>query len=238
MHKNQDKNFAAEKQRKREKRTRKRPKRAKPGAFRVLEGMGTVENRGERMGKPSNRAEGLVSPAGSVRPGRSPLGCRPPRHAPQAGLRAHLVAKSYRTLTKKSGIAEAMPDFFWQGQKDFGFGDRCSTNWAIPLCEILLDYSIIFQSGCQWVFKIFLRVSKNRGECCFSSHLAVFAKNTVLFGEAQPSAKEWNPLNRRSTMKKHSVSVYLSPEISGSYRKVGPNPTEIPLKSHELQWEN
>ena len=118
MHKNQDKNFAAEKQRKREKRTRKRPKRAKPGAFRVLEGMGTVENRGERMGKPSNRAEGLVSPAGSVRPGRSPLGCRPPRHAPQAGLRAHLVAKSYRTLTKKSGIAEAMPDFFWQGQKD------------------------------------------------------------------------------------------------------------------------
>ena len=111
MHKNQDKNFAAEKQRKREKRTRKRPKRAKPGAFRVLEGMGTVENRGERMGKPSNRAEGLVSPAGSVRPGRSPLGCRPPRHAPQAGLRAHLVAKSYRTLTKKSGIAEAMPDF-------------------------------------------------------------------------------------------------------------------------------
>ena len=34
--KNQDKNFAAEKQRKREKRTRKRPKRAKPGAFWVL----------------------------------------------------------------------------------------------------------------------------------------------------------------------------------------------------------
>ena len=109
-----------------------------------------------------------------------------------------------------------------------GFGDRCSTNWAIPLCEILLDYSIIFQSGCQWVFQIFLRVSKNRGECCFSSYLAVSAKNTVLFGEVQPSAKEWNPLNRRSTMKKHSVSVYLSPEISGSYGKNGPNPTEIP----------
>ena len=74
-------NFAAPKQRKRAKRTRKSPKRAKPDAFWVLEGMGTVENRGERMGKPSNRAEGLVSPAGSVRPGRSPLGCRPPRHA-------------------------------------------------------------------------------------------------------------------------------------------------------------
>ena len=77
-------------------------------------------------------------------------------------------------------------------------------------------------------FKIFLRVSKNRGECCFSSYLAVSAKNTLLFGEAQPSVKERNPLNRRSTMKKHCVSVYLSPEISGSYRKVGPNPTEIP----------
>ena len=35
-----------------------------------------------------------------------------PRHAPQAGLRAHLVAKSYRTLTKKSGTANAIPDFF------------------------------------------------------------------------------------------------------------------------------
>ena len=46
-------------------------------------------------------AEGLVSAAASVGPGRSPPGCRPPRHAPQAGLRPHLVAKSYRTLTKK-----------------------------------------------------------------------------------------------------------------------------------------
>ena len=62
-------------------------------------------------------AEGLVSPAGSVGPGRSPPGCRPPRHAPQAGLRAHLVAKSYRTLTKKSGTAEAIPDFFGRGRR-------------------------------------------------------------------------------------------------------------------------
>ena len=117
MHKNQDINFAPEKQRKWKKRTRKSPKKAKPGAFWVLEGMGTVENRGERMGKASNRAEKLVSPAGSVGPGRSPPGCRPPRHAPQAGLRAHLVAKSYRTLTKKSGTAEAIPDFFGRGRR-------------------------------------------------------------------------------------------------------------------------
>ena len=40
-----------------------------------------------------------------------------PRHAPQAGLRAHLVAKSYRTLTKKSGTAEAIPDFFGRGRR-------------------------------------------------------------------------------------------------------------------------
>ena len=41
------------------------PKKAKPGAFWVLEGMGTVAGRCEQMGKPSNRAERLVSPAGS-----------------------------------------------------------------------------------------------------------------------------------------------------------------------------
>ena len=59
VHKNKGKNFAARKQQKREKRTRNRPKKAKPGAFWVLEGMGTVVGRCERMGKPGNRAEGL-----------------------------------------------------------------------------------------------------------------------------------------------------------------------------------
>ena len=49
----------------------------------------------------------LVSAAASVGAGRSPQATSAPRHAPQAGLRAHLVAKSYRTLTKKSGAAEA-----------------------------------------------------------------------------------------------------------------------------------
>jgi N-acetylmuramoyl-L-alanine amidase len=37
-------NFASEKQQKMRKRTRFSPKKAKPGAFWVLEGMGTVEN--------------------------------------------------------------------------------------------------------------------------------------------------------------------------------------------------
>ena len=47
-----------------------------------------------------------------------------PRHAPQAGLRAHLVAKSYRTLTKKSGTAEAIPDFFGRGRRTRTLGTR------------------------------------------------------------------------------------------------------------------
>jgi len=44
MHKNQHENFAPEKQQKRGKRTRFSQKKAKPGAFWVLEGMRTVEN--------------------------------------------------------------------------------------------------------------------------------------------------------------------------------------------------
>jgi len=43
MHKKAGRNFAAAKQRKRAKRTRKSPKRAKPGAFWVLEGKTAVE---------------------------------------------------------------------------------------------------------------------------------------------------------------------------------------------------
>ena len=62
-------------------------------------------------------AEGLVSAAASVGAGRSPQATSAPRHAPQAGLRAHLVAKSYRTLTKKSGTAQAIPDFFGRGRR-------------------------------------------------------------------------------------------------------------------------
>ena len=65
MHKNRAENFAGQKRAKTAKRTRKSQKKAKLGAFWVLEGMGTVVGRCERMGKPGNRAEGLVSPAGS-----------------------------------------------------------------------------------------------------------------------------------------------------------------------------
>ena len=71
-------NFAATKQRKREKRTRFSPKKAKPGAFWVLEGMGTVENRGERMGKASNRAEGLSLACRLGRAWTQPTGLQAP----------------------------------------------------------------------------------------------------------------------------------------------------------------
>ena len=121
-------------------------KQPKSGAFWVLERMETVGDGCERMGKPGVRTkmhqmtmqhvqkENRRNPsvfagflAGAEGLG---LGCRlgrfaaerhwrslTPRHAPQAGLRAHLVAKSYRTLTKKSGTAEAIPDFFGRGRR-------------------------------------------------------------------------------------------------------------------------
>ena len=125
---------------------RKSPKKAEPGAFWVLEGMRTVKGRCKRMGKPGVRTKVNPIPvqhrqkenrrkpsafAGSVAGAEGlGLGCRlgrfaaerhwrslTPRHAPQAGLRAYLVAKSYRTLTKKSGTAEAIPDFFGRGRR-------------------------------------------------------------------------------------------------------------------------
>ena len=62
-------------------------------------------------------AEGLVSAAASVGAGRSPQATSAPRHAPQESLRAHLAAKSFCSLTKKSGIAKAIPDFFGRGRR-------------------------------------------------------------------------------------------------------------------------
>ena len=136
-------------------------------------------------------------------------------------------------MMKKFVVHRYATRHLWQGQKDLNPRHAVLETAALPtelypyvkFCLIILSFSKVVVNG---FFKIFLRVSKNRGEYCFSSYLAVSAKNTLLFGEAQPSVKERNPLNRRSTMKKHCVSVYLSPEISGSYGKNGPNPTEIP----------
>ena len=100
------------------------PKSSEKGETGCVLGAGEDENGWERV-KPDEKTrkarrnswDGLVSAAASVGPGRSSPGCRPPRHAPQESLRAHLVAKSYRTLTKKSGTAEAIPDFFGRGRR-------------------------------------------------------------------------------------------------------------------------
>ena len=104
--------------RKTTKKRKTHPEKAKKGETGCVLGAGGDENgceqvRTDRKDRKARRNswDGLVSAAASVGPGRSSPGCRPPRHAPQAGLRAHLAAKSYRTLTKKSGIAEAIPDF-------------------------------------------------------------------------------------------------------------------------------
>ncbi len=93
------------------------PEKPEKGETGCVPGAGGDENgceqvRTDRKDRKARRNswDGLVSAAASVGPGRSPPGCRPPLHAPQAGLRAHLVAKSYRTLTKKSGTAEAIPE--------------------------------------------------------------------------------------------------------------------------------
>ena len=129
--------FCARKQRKWKKRPLNRPKRAKPGAFWVLERMGTVGNRCERMGKPGvrtktnpipmqhmqkeNRQKPRVSAgfvAGAAETGAAERHWRSltPRHALRRAQPC-LVAKSYRTLTKKSGTAQAIPDFFGRGRR-------------------------------------------------------------------------------------------------------------------------
>lgn len=93
---------------------RKRRNRVRFGCWRGWERLRTGENGWESL---AIGQKDLVSAAASVGAGRSPQATSAPRHAPQAGLRAHLVAKSYRTLTKKSGTAEAIPDFFGRGRR-------------------------------------------------------------------------------------------------------------------------
>ena len=121
------------------KKRKMRPEKPKKGETGCVLGAGGDGNgwkqvRTDRKDRKARRNswDGLVSAAASVGPGRSPPGCRPPRHAPQAGLRAHLAAKSYRTLTKKSGTAEAIPDFLAGAEglepSARGFGVDVGTN--------------------------------------------------------------------------------------------------------------
>ena len=64
-----------------------------------------------RMLLPSGERPAPTKAAAETGAGRSPPGCRSPRHAPQASLRAHLVAKTFRPMTKNSAIAKAVALF-------------------------------------------------------------------------------------------------------------------------------
>ena len=159
MHKNQDKNFAAEKQRKREKRTRKRPKRAKPGAFRVLEGMRTVKGRCKRMGKTGklggNRGTDLSRlPPRSVR-GRAPLALAHPTTRTAQGAAAPRCRVFLHTNKKQRGKRTAYLSVFGRGRRTRTLGTRF---WRPLLYQLsytpifLLDYLIILWRRCQPLF--------------------------------------------------------------------------------------
>ena len=121
LHKNQGKNFAPRKTAKMEKTHPEKPEKGETGCVLGAGGDGNgwewVKPDGKTRKARRKSRDGLVSAAASVGAGRSPQATSAPRHAPQESLRAHLVAKSYRTLTKKSGTAEAIPDFFGRGRR-------------------------------------------------------------------------------------------------------------------------
>ena len=86
--------------------------------------LGAVGQESSEETSVASKMPSRVSAAASVGAGRSPQATSAPRHAPQAGLRAHLAAKSsYRTLTKKSGTAKAIPDFL-AGAEGLGLACR------------------------------------------------------------------------------------------------------------------
>ena len=136
MHKNQTGNFAVTKRQKREKRTRKSPKRAKPGAFWVLEGVGTVENRGERMGKtgklggnrgtdlsrlpprvllPSGERPAPTEAAAETGSQQSATGARSPHDTHCAGRSRALLPRHSATLTKNGEVSARLTSPFLAG---------------------------------------------------------------------------------------------------------------------------
>ena len=102
------------------KRTRIGPKKAKPGAFWVLEGMGAGENGSNQVRKAGKLGENHGTDLSRLPP-RSGLDVAHRAAGPHdthcAGAQPCLVAESFRTLTKKSGTAEAIPDFFGRGRR-------------------------------------------------------------------------------------------------------------------------
>ncbi len=131
VNKKDTENFAGQKRSKRAKRTRFSPKKAKPGAFWVLEGMGTVANRCERIEKDRKARRKSWDGLG--------LACRlgwfaAERHwhalAPRHALRRAqpcLVAKTFGMLTKNGEVSTWLTSPFLAGAEGLepsarGFG--------------------------------------------------------------------------------------------------------------------
>ena len=113
MHKNRAENFAGQKRAKTAKRTRFSPKKAKPGAFRVLERMRAVADWCKQMQNPGKLGENN-GPDLSRLPPRSALDARYRRPAPLATLRV----PRFRPLPLRKRPALRMQCWsFWQGQK-------------------------------------------------------------------------------------------------------------------------
>ena len=79
---------------------------------------------------PSGERPAPTEAAAEIGAGRSPPGCRSPRHAPQASLRAHLVAKTFRPMTKNSAIAKAVALFLAGAE---GLGLACRLGCCSPV---------------------------------------------------------------------------------------------------------
>ena len=79
---------------------------------------------------PSGERPAPTEAAAETGAGRSPPGCRSPRHAPQASLRAHLVAKAFRPMTKNSAIAKAVALFLAGAE---GLGLACRLGCCSPV---------------------------------------------------------------------------------------------------------
>ena len=145
MHKSKAKNFARPKEQKTQKRTRNRPKKAKPGAFWVLEGMRAVADRCKRMQNPGKLGENN-GPDLSRLPPRSALDGRHRRPAPLATLRV----PRFRPLPLRKRPALRMQCWsFWQGQKDLNPRHAVLETAALPtelypylkFCLFILSFS-------------------------------------------------------------------------------------------------
>ena len=156
MHKSWSQNFARPKGRKTRKRTWKSPKRAKSGAFWVLEGMRAVADWCKQMQNPGKLGENQGTDLSRLPP-RSALDGRHRRPAPLATLRV----PRFRPLPLRKRPELRMQCWsFWQGQKDLNPRHAVLETAALPtelypymkFCLIILSFSKVVVNG---FFKFF-----------------------------------------------------------------------------------